>query len=104
MKHHYIISFGASDSYRLSSDDCISKVKDKIKAFLTEKFPDVTGLKYFEHPDVKEIKASETDKNDGYPELDSAAVAKIEKCLKKEVEAKEAVKELNSNALFSNDY
>lgn len=104
MKKLYLVSFGSSDTFRVYADsekEAADNAAAIVKAYLTKEFPSAGNLKFIEHPDIHAVDESDAAKYASYPELDPENIKALEKHLKNEVEAKEAVSQLNSNAKFS---
>ncbi|MDE7403249.1 MAG: hypothetical protein K2M87_07550 [Muribaculaceae bacterium] len=99
----YIISFGDSNKYRLpfveSGNRDIEKVREDITSYLKGKFPGFAGLKYLDK--IKLEKVDDTAAR-AYPELNASSLGNIEKLLGRETKVAEAVKNLDSDAPWSN--
>lgn len=104
MKKLYLISFGSSDTFRVYADsekEAADHATAMIKEYLGKEFPVHNSLEFIEKADIHYVDDSDAAKYAEYPELDTETLKALEKHLKTEVEAKEAVSELNSNAKFS---
>lgn len=111
-KKLYIVSFGDSRKYRmwyevpegvdsLHKPDPFSAISERLKEKIHAECSEAGNLAYFVAPRATEIEPSHESKYASYPELNDEALAEIEKEVLKEVRERNAVKELNSDAPFS---
>lgn len=105
-KHFYIISFGDSNKYRLTTNDDpqhISRLVDyerELNAYLHRLFPGET-FAYFTTPKVEEISMAHAAQYAEYPELNDRALEEIKNSLKTELENREDQNQLDSDAPFN---
>lgn len=102
-KKLYIVSFGDSRQYRMEAEEVgtpLLEIENKLNTMLQTKFPGDT-FAYFTTPKVVEISWEHRDRYAEYPELDGKAVADIEEVLVKEVEERNALRELDSDAPYA---
>lgn len=99
-KDLYIVSFGDSDQYRTTCPDCIKQVSDKVKAYLSEKFPGTKTLD-FTLPTVSKVPAGREADYTSYPELDADAVERIKQVLADEMDNRAFQKSIDRNAPFA---
>ena len=99
----YVISFGDSIKYRLTADSAeLTNLDEEIQKYLVKKFPEVSGLNFFDHMTVTEIDASNQADYADYPEFNENSIKEIKKVLSTEVEDHESLERLNSNAPWNN--
>ena len=103
MKELYIVSFGGSDSYRCYYDGHIDRVSEDIHDYLREKFPSLSNLSYFSEASISKVTPGEEVLYENYPMLDDKSVHEIEKRLKREVQTREDVSQLNNNPYADSD-
>ncbi len=109
-KKLYIVSFGDSAKFRVSSDETkenfekskiIVDLENALNDYLKEKFPE-TNYTYYTVPSISEVDPADEGQYASYPELDSSALESIKKALAVEVEDMESNRRLNSDAPYSN--
>ena len=97
----YVISFGDSAKYRIEAPfSDLDGIRDYVKEFLRNKFPDASNLGYFEKIDVIKVDDTNRAKFAAYPVFDEKALEKIKSVLSTEVEDRASLSRLNSNAPF----
>lgn len=97
----YIYKFSDShEPYSMEHAHPLEKIEDEIKSYLEEKFPD-QSVAYYYSARVTEIQPEHAAQYSSYPELNAEAIEEIERVLTKEIEARAAIEELNSNAPFN---
>lgn len=110
-KRMYIVSFGDSKKYRLPFEDAqgagaaqwptpLNIVEKELNDYLREKFPE-QAFAYYTTPKVEEVDWESRADYDSYPLLDSDAIRDIKKVLVTEVEDMQSLRDLNSNAPYS---
>ena len=110
-KRLFIVSFGNSRDYRYEVEDSyreddlrhgnpLESVEEQVKEYLANKFPD-QPLAYYRTPKVTEVRWDDREKYADYPELNSEALADIEKELVREIKVRDDGAELDSDAPYS---
>lgn len=104
-KKLYLISFGASDVYRLECDASerlkpLLDVEKELNSYLKAQFPNDT-FTYFATPKVAEVDIAQAAKYADYHPLDAEAVKEIKEELRTEIENRAANLELDRNAPFN---
>lgn len=109
-KKIYIVSFGDSARFRVTSDETKEKfgksriivdLENELNDYLKARFPE-TNYTYYTMPTISEVHPGDEDKYASYPELDSSMLDSVKKTLAEEVEDMESNCTLNSNAPYSN--
>lgn len=98
----YVISFGNSSEYvmRVGGERVIDTLRDEVKRYLHEKFPENKALKFYENMTVKEIPADREADYAGYQVFDPLSLEEIKRVLDTEIRDQESLQRLNSNAAF----
>ncbi len=106
----YIVSFGDSAKFRVSSDDTredfeksklIVDLENELNDYLKSKLPE-SNYTYYTTPAVHEVEPEDMDKYTDYPELDAKAIEAIKAALLVEVQNMQANRLDNSDAPYSN--
>ena len=93
-RKYYAVSFGDSKKYNVNEDD-LRKYEDEIKRYISSEFAGEPDRFYVE-PEKEECGADAD-----YPALTHVEVEKIKSDLRRQMEVRDADRELNSNAAFS---
>lgn len=111
-KRLYIVSFGDLKKYRYDYVDStegsmmdhaepLKEIEDEIRDYLAKEFPG-EALAYYTTAKVTEVNVADRDKYSEYPYLDRVEIEKIKADLKRQIEVRNADKEMDSDAPYSN--
>ncbi len=97
MKETCVISFGDSNKYRVTLDECkdINNIEQEVKTYLEKKFPEIVALPFYSQITVERKDAKDAGQ---YPEFDAEALKKIQATLTTEVKDARSVDELNDTS------
>lgn len=102
----YVVSFGASDKYRVPFDGSIEEfehsdefmhIKEAVYDYVKEKFPEA-DVKYAAEAQVEPLEK----RDDIYPVLDADNLGKLKHNVARQIEVKMGYTALDSNAPYSN--
>ncbi len=107
-KKLYIISFGDSRKYRLPESmtgvdpgTIVARIENNLNGYLRKEFAD-DNFQYFTSPKIEDVDEKDSARYNSYPVFDKTALRDIEKVLRTEVMDMNSLKEMNSDAPFSN--
>lgn len=106
----YIINFGDSAKFRVSSDDTredfeksklVVDLENELNDYLKSKLPE-SNYTYYTTPTILEVEPEDAEKYADYPELDAKAIEAVKATLLTEVQNMQDNRLDNSDAPYSN--